>query len=154
MDLTHLNHISDSNYRLFNLRKSIYFANIWVHQSKDVTLIEYKDNYFIDTKEAEILIEQLFLLSDGKYNRAVSDIRVENHLVSENAKSLLANNRALKCFKKKTVVLESLPSRINTNYFIKAHKPITPFRYYDSLNEALDWLEEDEGLYSSKELSV
>lgn len=116
-------------------------ATIWI-EDDGIARLCFLPNAVIELNNAEEIIAayleivkksnktHLPLLSDGRGLKSISH-EARNRFSSENAaKYILAN----------AILVNSLPTRLIANFFIKFHKPTFPVKIFSSEKDAIKWL--------------
>lgn len=67
---------------------------------------------------------------------------VSFNTISEEARVYAASKESHKFTKANAIVINSLATRIGANFFIRFNKPVKPTRVFNTVNDAILWLNE------------
>ena len=110
--------------------------------AEDVILIIYKDDFYVELKDV-LEVEGVYKeLSDGKPIFSILDSTNQYVNFSKEAQNFLAKGSDV-VFQliASTVVINNLPVRLMTQFFILLHKPLFPTKIFKTRQEALDWID-------------
>lgn len=121
-------------------KMSIDFAGIYLHKQGDILLVRFFEGAEVGLSQANELIEVVnpYVLNGIKLG--ISDMRNSFINVSSDARAKLSNNKSLVHYKAQAALVDNLPVRILTNFFIHFNKPIVPFKMFSEIDEATNWL--------------
>ena len=124
----------------FVLKNELPFALIYRHLSLPILLVKYKKNSVLNLKNAEIIVEKVYPFVSEGINLVITDSRENYDNSDEKARALLSDNKSLKLIKAHAILVKELPMRISTSHFIVKNQPITEFKQFKSLENAISWL--------------
>ncbi len=129
-----------SIYEQLELSKDLGFAKVYLHNELPIILVRYAARRTIDLELAKSIVDAVYEHNKAGYFLGITDIRVDFHETTSEARAFLSDNKSLKLYKAHAVLVDNLAKRILVNIFIKLNKPIVPFRMFSEEKEALDWL--------------
>ena len=125
----------------FNILKKTPFGDIFIHDNKEIMSLSYKESTFIDLQLAQQIVKCITpLLIENKVSLFISDNTADYINSTPEARVFLSDNEALRQMKAHAIILNSLPSRLIINSFIRFNKPIIPIKEFSSYQEAIKWL--------------
>lgn len=130
-----------TNQLKFEHFSSISCVEILINETEDIFMIIYPSNHEVTLKEAIEIVSNLYLLlKEHNIKYLISDISADFHTVSGEARIYFSNNPCLEIINAHAVLAKNLAARIRLNFFILFDKPIVPFKGFNDLEKAVNWL--------------
>lgn len=105
-----------------------------------ILYISLKEDYEdITLEQMKQLTETIGKIGNGNKQKIIIDIASFNTM-SEEAKKYSASAEGQIYTKANAVVINSLAAKLGANFFIKFNRPSTPTRIFNSVDEAVKWL--------------
>ena len=125
----------------FKLIGNSSFAEIYLYKNADVILLKYKESCVINLDVAQKIAEISHqLIKNYQVELFISDNTANFITSTPEARTFLSNNKGLQMMKANAIVSKDLPVRILVNSFIQNNKPIIPFKSFNTIEKALEWL--------------
>jgi hypothetical protein len=113
-------------------------AQIWLDED-GICRVNHPDNVHVTLEEARAMIAAIARLRKEDLLPVLIDASPLKSVESE-ARKFLAGEETTRCTLACAFLVQSTPSRIIGNFFIRFNKPPFPCRLFKSENEALQWL--------------
>lgn len=108
----------------------------------NIIYLKFKEAVDLDEDEMKSITDFTLTYSEKGYIHYITDVRVQMHNMSLEARSHLANHqRAKELGIKSAILAENLGIRLIVNFYISVMKPSIPTKLFKDENTALKWLQ-------------
>ena len=101
--------------------------------------LRFKENAIIEAEDQDHHRDFFIELAEGK-KRPILFSSEPNVTLTKEARERAAANEALTPILALAIVADSLAYKLIANFYIKFHKPLTPFKVFTSEGKAVEWL--------------
>ena len=107
-----------------------------------VVLIRFRDGFYVELNDAISIGEAALELFEGRKFVALIDARNIGGTVDKEASNYFAQNEKLAAHRMaQAIVVNSLALRLVARFYIMINKPLREARVFDTIEEAMEWLE-------------
>ncbi len=108
----------------------------------NIIYLKFKEAVDLEEEEMKSIIEFTLQFSEIGYIYYITDVRVQLHTMSQEARSFLANHTKAKELGIKSAILaENIGVRLVANFYISVMKPNIPTKLFKDEDTALKWLQ-------------
>jgi len=124
-------------------QKTLELSKVYLHLLEEgFVVLEFKNNVLLELEDAKE-IDQLIYdeLVNGKPFVALIDGRDVDSSITHEARDFFSKDElVLEIRKAHAIVVNSSPTKLLANFYMKFHKPINPIKIFNDFNEAYKWI--------------
>lgn len=123
------------------LRRIRFPTSEWYERSDGIIVVVTPDNIHYSLNDGREFVKAMREFTGGVPKRILI-IPGRHMTVDKDARTFMATPEALQGIQSLAILLTSMGQRVVGNLFMTLDKPVKPTRFFETMNEAINWLKE------------
>lgn len=128
-----------STHNAYNQIKDLPFAVVLTHKTEPIILVKFKENSCLDYNDVSQLVELIYMLLKTDFQFIISDCSSNFESLDKETLDIFSDNISLRQAKAHGLIVNELPMRLKTTYFIQLQENIVPTKLFSTNIEAENW---------------